>query len=96
MSDPRSQPVQPKAVTRDRGQVEPQVKGQPTNVKNRSLRSVAALKSIGDDELSNVSGGGAAHADFHVMKLVDKASPKLYEAACKGTHLPEVTIEMAR
>jgi len=64
------------------------------NAKNRSLRNVAALKPIGDDELSNVSGGGAAHSEFQVVKLIDKASPKLYEAACKGTHIPEVTIEM--
>ena len=66
------------------------------NVKNKSLCSVAALNPIDDDELSNVSGGRAEHSDFHVMKLIDSASPKLYEAACKGTHIPEVTIEMLK
>ena len=30
------------------------------------------------------------------MKLLDAATPKLYEAACKGTHLPEVVIELFR
>ena len=72
--------------------VEPQVKGQPVNVKNKSLCSVAALNPIDDDELSNVSGGRAEHSDLHVMKPIDSASPKLYEATCKGTHIPEVSI----
>jgi type VI protein secretion system component Hcp len=25
-------------------------------------------------------------------KLIDKAPPKLYEACCKGTHIPQVAI----
>jgi type VI protein secretion system component Hcp len=35
-----------------------------------------------DTELNAVTGG-----------LLDAAAPKLYEAACKGTHLPQVVIE---
>ena len=39
------------------------------------------------------AGGRAAeevnHSEFTVVKLLDAATPKLYEAACKGTHLPE-------
>ena len=28
--------------------------------------------------------------------MLDAATPKLYEAACKGTHIPEVTVEIWR
>jgi type VI protein secretion system component Hcp len=37
-------------------------------------------RELTDTELDAVTGG---------------ATPKLYEAACKGTHLPEVVIEMS-
>jgi hypothetical protein len=40
--------------------------------------------TLADSELDMVSGG----------KLIDAATPKLHEAACKGTHLPEVVIEV--
>jgi type VI secretion system secreted protein Hcp len=36
------------------------------------------------------------HSAFSIVKLIDAATPKLYEAACKGTHLPEVVIELWR
>src|SRR5436190_22769974 len=46
------------------------------------------------------SGGGTTsrvdHKDFRITKFLDKASPKLYEACCKGTHLSEVIIECCR
>lgn len=46
------------------------------------------------------AGGRAAeeanHSEFSITKLLDAATPKLYEAACKGTHLPEVVIELLR
>ena len=35
-------------------------------------------------ELDTVMGGN----------LADAATPKLHEAACKGTHIPEVVIEV--
>jgi type VI secretion system secreted protein Hcp len=38
----------------------------------------------------------ADHSEFTIVKLLDAATPKLYEAACKGTHLPEVVIELWR
>jgi type VI secretion system secreted protein Hcp len=40
---------------------------------------------------------GAMRADFApitIIKQIDAASPKLREASAKGTHIPEVTIEM--
>lgn len=46
------------------------------------------------------AGGRAAeevnHSEFSIAKLVDAATPKLYEAACKGTHIKEVVIELWR
>lgn len=46
------------------------------------------------------AGGRSAEAvefsEFVIEKLVDKATPKLFEAACKGTHIPEVTIDYTR
>lgn len=38
------------------------------------------------------SSGRASLSDFHVKKLVDRASPKLHEACCSGKHFKEVVI----
>jgi type VI secretion system secreted protein Hcp len=50
---------------------------------------------------SRSSGGAAAaeranHGDFSVVKALDKASPKLFLACCKGEHVPDVTLELCR
>lgn len=47
------------------------------------------------------SGGGATSEradfqDFSIVKAMDKASPKLALACAKGTHIPEVTLELCR
>jgi len=46
------------------------------------------------------AGGGSAercnHADFSISKLVDRASPKLYEYCCTGKHIKDVTLELCR
>jgi type VI secretion system secreted protein Hcp len=46
------------------------------------------------------AGGRSAEAvhfsEFRIHKLIDAASPKLAEACCKGTHIPEVVIELWR
>jgi type VI secretion system secreted protein Hcp len=50
----------------------------------------------------SVSSGGARsaersdHEHFSVVHALDKASPKLFLACCKGEHIPEVTIELCR
>jgi type VI protein secretion system component Hcp len=41
-------------------------------------------KELLDHELDMVTGG----------KLIDAATPKLHEAASKGTHLPEVVLHL--
>lgn len=48
------------------------------------------------------STGGAAsaercnHQDFSIVKVLDKASPKLFLALCKGEHIPSVKLELCR
>ncbi|MBA1245062.1 Hcp family type VI secretion system effector [Pseudomonas japonica] len=46
------------------------------------------------------SGGASAEgvvlSDFSICKVVDSASPKLFEACCKGTHFKEVTLSVNR
>jgi len=46
------------------------------------------------------AGGGTTervdHGDIEITKHIDKASPKIYEALSKGTHIPTVTIEFCR
>lgn len=58
-----------------------------------SIRQPASL-------LQNMSGGRTAEAvefsEFEIDKFHDGATPKLYEAACKGTHIPEIDIELVK
>ena len=46
------------------------------------------------------TGGATAervnHATFDILHLLDKASPKLYDACCTGKHIREVTLEFCR
>jgi len=50
-----------------------------------------SMKTAGGRSAEEVS-----HDPFVITKLLDAATPKLYEACCKGTHIPEVTIECWR
>jgi type VI secretion system secreted protein Hcp len=48
---------------------------------------------------SSAGGGTTERADFHdlaITKLVDKASPKLFELCASGKHIPTVTLELCR
>lgn len=47
------------------------------------------------------SAGGATaervnHGTFNIQHLLDKASPKIYEACCTGKHINDVTLELCR
>ena len=53
--------------------------------KSNDISNMATLddhRPLADSELDAVTGG------------TSNAVPKLYKAVCKGTHLPEVTIEL--
>lgn len=48
---------------------------------------------------SNAGGSSAERVNIspiQIAHLFDKASPKLYEACCKGTHIKEATIHLNR
>lgn len=49
---------------------------------------------------ANSAGGGTTarcqHQDYSITKLVDLASPKLYELCSSGKHLKKVVLEMMR
>jgi type VI secretion system secreted protein Hcp len=49
---------------------------------------------------ASTAGGASAERvniqDFSIVKALDKASPKLFEACCKGQHIKEVTVELCR
>jgi len=49
---------------------------------------------------ASTSGGASAErasfTDFTVVKALDKASPKLFEACATGKHIPSVTVELCR
>jgi type VI secretion system secreted protein Hcp len=51
---------------------------------------------------STASSAGGASAErvnfgaFSISKLVDKATPKLFEACCTGKHIKEITLEVCR
>ena len=53
--------------------------------------------SWGVSNTSTTGGGGAGQGkiipqDFSIMKSLDKATPKLFERMCEGTHIPEVLV----
>jgi len=49
---------------------------------------------------ASTSGGATAervnHGTFDIVKAIDKASPKLYDACCTGKHISTVTLELCR
>ncbi len=48
----------------------------------------------------STGGAGAAercnHSDFSIVKVLDKASPKLFLSCCKGEHIPSVKVALCR
>ena len=44
---------------------------------------------------TGASSTAAAHSEFSITKLIDAATPKLYEACATGKHIKEVTIDLA-
>jgi len=79
------------------------IKGECTDKEHKDwvmvLQYDHAVKQPPSVTQKTAGGRGAEevdHSEFSIVKLVDAASPKLFEAACKGTHLPEVVIECWR
>jgi type VI secretion system secreted protein Hcp len=79
------------------------IPGESTDDKHKDWIEIASfgheMKQPASATASNAGGATAQrvnHADFRVTKLLDRASPKLYEACCTGKHLKDVTIEVCR
>jgi type VI secretion system secreted protein Hcp len=79
------------------------IKGEVTEDKHKDWVAVTKVTFNVSQPASftrqSAGGGTAEAAEFSALtieKAIDKATPKLFEAACKGTHLGEVTIEYQR
>jgi type VI secretion system secreted protein Hcp len=48
------------------------------------------------DPQSGLSTGKRVHEAMKVVKVYDKASPKLYQALCQGEHMKNVTVKWYR
>jgi type VI secretion system secreted protein Hcp len=79
------------------------VPGESTDDKHKDWIEILSY-SWGVSQLStgSSSSGGARsaercnHQDFSIIHTLDKASPKLFLACCKGEHIPEVKVELCR
>jgi type VI secretion system secreted protein Hcp len=60
---------------------------------------ILGLTAVGKGAYGTGGGGGAGKVSVHdisITKYIDKASPKLFQAASVGTHIPKVTIELVK
>ena len=51
---------------------------------------------IPHDPQTGLGTGKRVHGEFTVVKLYDKASPKLYQALCTGEHMKNVVVKWYR
>ena len=79
------------------------IPGESTDDKHKDwIEIVSYNQAVNQPVASSPSGAGGASAErvnfgaFSISKLVDKASPKLFEAACTGKHIKEITLEVCR
>jgi type VI secretion system secreted protein Hcp len=76
-----------------------EIPGESTDDKHKEWIEILSY-SHGVSQPSRVVGGGGAepckHEDFSLVKMLDKASPKLVLSSCKGEHIKEVRIELCR
>ena len=75
------------------------IPGESTDDKHKDWIEILSY-SHGVSQPSRVVGGGGIepcqHQDFSLVKMLDKASPKLVLSSCKGEHIKEVRIELCR
>ncbi|MFA0994409.1 MULTISPECIES: Hcp family type VI secretion system effector [Pseudomonas syringae group] len=57
-----------------------------------------AVQSVSTTACSSggATAGGVTLGDLRVSKYIDKASPKLFELCCRGSHIKKVTIRVHR
>lgn len=79
------------------------IPGESTDVKHKDWIEIESFDLCAIQPISSVvsSAGGAStgrveHKDFVVRKLIDRATPKLFEACNNGKHIKEITFELCR
>lgn len=76
------------------------IKGESTDKDHKDWIEVLSVGQSISQLASPTAGGGGTtrsqHEPFTITKQIDLASPKLYEACARGTHIKTVTIEMLR
>ncbi|MBF7140846.1 type VI secretion system tube protein Hcp [Pseudomonas sp. hsmgli-8] len=57
-----------------------------------------AIQSVSQSASSSggASAGGVTLGDFQISKHVDRATPKIFELCCRGSHIKTVTIRIHR
>jgi type VI secretion system secreted protein Hcp len=79
------------------------IPGESTDDKHKDWIEVLSyshkLEQPASATASSVGGATAErvnHGTFDLVHLLDKASPKIYEACCTGKHIKDVTLELCR
>jgi len=79
------------------------IPGESTDAKHKGWIEILSYSmGVSQPSAGSRSSGGAItgqrcdHADFSVVKTLDKASPKLFFACCKGEHITTVKLELSR
>lgn len=79
------------------------IPGESTDDKHKDWIEIKSYtQSLSQPASATASSAGGATAErvefgqFNINKLVDKATPKLFEACCTGKHIKEVIIEVCR
>ena len=79
------------------------IPGESSDAKHSEWIEITSFSHSMDQPASATasSAGGATaervnHSTFNFSHLLDKASPKLYEAVCTGKHIKSITLELCR
>jgi type VI secretion system secreted protein Hcp len=74
------------------------IPGESTDTEHKDWILIARFEHGIERTLTASAGvpGRAVCGPLVVTKTIDKATPKLYEACSKGTHLPSATVELVR
>jgi type VI protein secretion system component Hcp len=82
-----SSPSVSELTVRKAGGGEATKNSRPVTAANKAVQSPR-------DIASGQASGKRMHKPFVIMKEMDKASPKLFEACASGKHFPSVTVDM--
>ncbi len=79
------------------------VPGESTDSKHKDWIEIEGYsQTLSQPASATASSSGGATAErvdfgrFNITKLVDKATPKIFEACCTGKHIKEIIIEVCR